>query len=256
MRRFAFPLLLLLVAAAARLGRVADPRRLDLALELAGPSLRHPLGCGDGGVDLLALASEALLRSLALAAVVALLALAVGTTLGATAALAGGRLEGALGRACDAVQAFPSFVLALGILAAVPHPTRLHVAVVLSLTAWAPFARLSLAEIRVVRALAYVEAARALGASGPRVLFRHALPAALPTARAQLGTTAAALLVSDAALSFLGVGPTDGVALGALLDQGVGAIVRAPHVLLVGAGALCLGALALQALADRDADGS
>ncbi len=251
MRKLAFPLLLIAAAAIARLARSADPRRLDLGLELARPSFGHPLGCGDGGVDLLALASEALLRSLWLASVVALVALLIGTTLGGAAALAGGRLEVTLSRACDAVQAFPSFVLALGILAAVPHPTRVHVALVLSLTAWAPFARLALAEIRVVRGLAYVEAARALGGSRARVLFRHALPAALPTARAQLGTTAAALLVSDAALAFLGVGPSDGVALGALLDQGLGAIVRAPHVLLVGAGALCLGALALQALADE-----
>jgi ABC-type dipeptide/oligopeptide/nickel transport system permease subunit len=251
MRKLAFPLFLIVLAAIARLARADDPRRLDLALELARPTLRHPLGCGDGGVDLLALASEALLRSLWLASIVALVALVIGTTLGGAAALAGGRLDAVLSRACDAVQAFPSFVLALGILAAVPHPTRMHVAVVLSLTAWAPFARLALAEIRVVRGLAYVEAARALGGSRARVLFRHALPAALPTARAQLGTTAAALLVSDAALAFLGVGPSDGVALGALLDQGLGAIVRAPHVLLVGAGALCLGALALQALADE-----
>lgn len=251
MRKLAFPLFVMLFAAVARLARADDPRRLDLALELARPSLRHPLGCGDGGVDLLALASEALLRSLWLASIVALIALVVGTTLGGAAALAGGRLDAALSRGCDAVQAFPSFVLALGILAAVPHPSRVHVAAVLSLTAWAPFARLALAEIRVVRGLAYVEAARALGGSRARVLFRHALPAALPTARAQLGTTAAALLVSDAALAFLGVGPSDGVALGALLDQGLGAIVRAPHVLLVGAGALCLGALALQALADE-----
>ena len=249
--RLYFPLIVVLVAIVARLSRAVDPRRLDLAAELATPSRVHPFGCGDGGVDLLALSSEALLRSVALASIVSLFALVVGTTLGAFAGLAGGWVARSVRRFCDAMQAFPSFVLALGVLAAIPSPTRVHVALVLSLTAWAPFARLALAELKVVRSLPYIEAARALGASGARVLLRHAIPATMPVARAQLGSTAAALLVSDAALSFLGVGPADGVSLGALVDQGVGAIVRAPHVLWVGAATLALGSLSLQAIADR-----
>jgi peptide/nickel transport system permease protein len=253
MKRLLFPLALVLAAAIARLAtalRGIDPRRLSLDLELARPSLAHPLGCGEGGVDLLALVAEALLRSLALTALVALLALVIGTTLGAAAGLAGGAIARFAHRVCDTVQSFPSFVLALGVLAAVRSPSRWHVAAVLSLTAWAPFARLALAELKVVRGLQYVEAARAMGATSGRVLLRHAIPATLPVARAQLGSTAAGLLVADAALSFLGVGPSDGVALGALVDQGLGALVQAPHVLFVGAGGLALGALALQAIAD------
>lgn len=252
MKRLALPLVVVVAALVARLLRAADPRRLDLSHELCAPGAGHPLGCGDGGVDLLSLASEALLRGMLLAAVVAALALVIGVSIGAAAGLRGAFLARALARACDAVQAFPSFVLALGVLAAIPHPTRVHVGLVLLATAWAPFARLALAELRVVRGLSYVEAARALGAPPLRVLLRHAIPATLPVARAQLGSTAAALLVSDAALAFLGVGPSDGVALGALIDQGVGASLRAPHVLLVGAAALCLGALSLQAIADPE----
>lgn len=253
MKRLFFPAILVVAAVIARIVRADDPRRLELARDLLGPSRAHPFGCGEGGVDLLALAAEALIRGLALAAAVALVSLAVGTSVGAAAGLAGGRPARLLRRACDAVQAFPSFVLALGVLAAIPNPTRVHVGVVLALTAWAPFARLALAELRIVRGLAYVDAARALGASAGRVLFRHAIPATLPTARAQLGSSASALLVSDAALAFLGVGPADGVSLGALVDQGLGAIVRAPHVLLVGATTLACGALALQALAESTA---
>lgn len=252
MKRLLLPAVLVVLAALARLLRAADPRRLDLAVELARPSLRHPFGCGDGGVDLLALSAEALLRGMLLSAVVAALALAIGTTLGAWAGLRGGTIERVVQRFCDFMQAFPSFVLALGVLAAIPRPSRWHVGAVLLSTAWAPFARLALAELRVVRSLQYVEAARALGAPGIRVLLRHAIPATFPVARAQLGSSAAALLVADAALSFLGLGPSDGVALGALIDQGVGASLRAPHVLLVGTAALCLGALVLQAIADPE----
>lgn len=251
MRRLLFPLAIVIVALLAR-ARSSDPRRLDLSLELARPSLRHPLGCGDGGVDLLAVASESLLRGMLLAAAVAAVALVIGTSIGAAAGLRGGAFARAVQRVCDLMQAFPSFVLALGVLAAIPRPTRVHVAAVLMLTAWAPFARLALAELRIVRGLQYVEAARALGAPPLRLLFRHALPATLPVARAQLGSSASALLIADAALSFLGLGPSDGVALGALIDQGVGASLRAPHVLLVGAVTLSLGALTLQAIADPE----
>jgi len=252
LKRLWIPILVVVAALVARVVRAADPRRLDLALELARPSLRHPLGCGDGGVDLLSLASEALLRSMALAGIVAAIALVIGTAIGASAGLRGGAVARSVQRLCDFMQAFPSFVLALGVLAAIPRPTRVHVAAVLLLTAWAPFARLALAELRVVRGLQYVEAARALGAPPLRVLLRHAIPATMPIARAQLGSSASALLLADAALSFLGLGPADGVALGALIDQGVGASLRAPHVLFVGAAALCIGALTLQAIADPE----
>jgi peptide/nickel transport system permease protein len=239
------------LVAAARYLRAADPRRLVLSLDLARPDAAHPLGCGDGGVDLLALASESLLRGWWLAAWVAALALAAGTLLGTAAGLAGGRWARATARVCDGVQAFPSFVLALAVLAAIRHPQRWHVGLVLLATAWAPFCRLALAELRVVRSLPFVEAARALGATP--VLLVHALPAAWPTARAQLGTSAAALLVSDAALGFLGLGPADGVGLGALIDMGVGTSLRAPHVLLVGTATLCFGTLLLLWLADPSA---
>lgn len=251
MKRLWFPIAIFAVALLAR-ARPIDPRRLDLSRELAKPSLSHPLGCGDGGVDLLAVASEALLRGMLLAAIVAAIALCLGTALGAAAGLRGGAFARTIQRACDLMQAFPSFVLALGVLASIPRPTRVHVAAVLLLTAWAPFARLALAELRVVRGLQYVEAARALGAPPLRVLLRHAIPATMPVARAQLGSSASALLIADAALSFLGLGPSDGVALGALIDQGVGASLRAPHVLLVGAITLSLGALTLQAIADPE----
>src|SRR5262249_21046573 len=159
-----FPVVVVFAAALARALRSDDPRRLNLAFELLRPSLQHPFGCGEGGVDLLALASEALLRSFAVASIVAVCSLLIGTGVGSAVGLEGGHLERAVRRACYFVQSFPSFVLALGILAAVPHPTRIHVGLMLALSAWAPFARLALAELRVVRGLAYVEAARALGA--------------------------------------------------------------------------------------------
>jgi ABC-type dipeptide/oligopeptide/nickel transport system permease subunit len=227
-------------AATVRLARAADPRRLVLADSLAAPSLAHPFGCGEGGVDLLSLSMEASARAVLLALAIGLVSTAIGTTAGAIAGMRGRGGAATLARICDTLQALPTFILALAVLSMVRRPTRWHVAAVLAATAWAPFTRLALAEMRVIRDLAFVEASRALGASRWRVLFRHVLPALGPSARAQLGTTAAALLVSEAALAYLGVGPADGVSLGALVDQGVGAMVRAPHVLVVASATLLM----------------
>ena len=72
------------------------------------------------------------------------------------------------------------------------------------------------------------------------IVRKHILPNLLPVASVQLGASAAATLVSEAALSFVGLGPTSGVSLGSVLDQGVVAMLRAPHVLVIGALSIAL----------------
>jgi peptide/nickel transport system permease protein len=228
------PLSALALAAAAAASSSRAPDRLEPALAWCSPSVSRPLGCGEGGVDLLAVVAHSEIRGVALAIAVGLVGFAVGTPLGAASALARGRLESAVLRACDLLQAFPSFLLALAVLSAVRQPTRVHMGAVFVLTAWAPFARLALVQTRVLRDLSFVEAARALGAGKLVVLARHVLPNVLSVAAVQLGATGAAIVVSEAALGFVGLGPRDGVSLGAVLDQGVAAMLRAPHVLLVG----------------------
>jgi len=225
----------LAVAAAATLAASAPPDRLDPALAWSGPSGARPFGSGEAGVDLLPLVASAVLRGVALACAVALAGMGLGTPLGAAAALARGRFERAVDRVCDLLQAFPTFLLALAVLSAVRSPTRVHLGFVFAITAWVPFARLALAETRVLRGAAFVDAATALGAGRAAVIVRHVVPNLLGVVAVQLGSTAAATVVSEAALAFVGFGPRDGVSLGNVLDQGVAAMLRAPHVLVVGA---------------------
>jgi peptide/nickel transport system permease protein len=232
------PLAVVALGAAGVAWFLRAPERLDPARAWCVPSAARPFGCGEGGVDLLAVVAHAEVRGVALAIAVALVGFAIGTPLGAASALARGRLERGVLRACDLLQAFPTFLLALVVLSAVRAPTRLHVGAVFALTAWAPFARLALVQTRVLRDLAFVDAARALGASRWAVLGRHVLPNVLGVAAVQLGATGGAIVVSEAALGFVGLGPRDGVSLGSVLDQGVAAMLRAPHVLLVGATAV------------------
>jgi peptide/nickel transport system permease protein len=226
--------LVLAVAAAGAALATRAPDRLAPEDAWCSPSLARPLGCGEAGVDLLALVTNATLRAAALAAVVALIGFAFGTPLGAAAALRRGALERLVDRACDLLQAFPTFLLALTVLSAVRTPTRFDLGCVFALTAWAPFARLALVQTRVVRGAAFVEAASALGLGPGAVLVRHVLPNVLGVVAVQLGSTAAAIVVGEAAFAFVGFGPRDGVSLGSVMDQGVAAMMRAPHVLLVG----------------------
>lgn len=223
----------------------ANAGRLDPNIAWASPSRAHWLGAGEAGVDVLGVISWGALRGGILAVIVAILGFAIGTPLGALAALRRGSFERVVERACDFAQAFPSFLLALAVLASVRTPTRFHLGVVFSITAWAPFARLALAETRVLRHAAFVEAAFALGLETRAVVTRHILPNLLGTAAVQLGSTASAVLVSEAALSFLGFGPRDGVSLGDVLGQGVAAMLRAPHVLASSSLAIFLTSAAL-----------
>ncbi|AKV00948.1 Dipeptide transport system permease protein DppC [Labilithrix luteola] len=230
----------LVVAAGSR-----SPVRLAPELSWAAPSSAFPLGCGDAGVDLLAVVAHATLRGIALAASVAAIGFVIGCPLGAAAGLFRGRFERVVARACDLVQAFPTFLLALVVLSAVRSPSRVHLGVVFAITAWAPFTRLALAQTRVLRDAAFVEAARALGGGNVRVVALHLVPNLLGVVAVQLGAAAAAIVVSEAALSFVGFGTPDGVSLGSVLDQGVAAMLRAPHVLLVGAASVFAASVSL-----------
>ncbi len=249
------PLGVLLSASVAVCALVARaPDRLDPERAWCGPSSARPLGCGEAGVDLLSLVAHAEVRGVALAVAVALFGFAFGTPLGAAAAMARGRFERFVDRACDLLQAFPSFLLALAVLSAVRSPSRVHLGFVFAITAWAPFARLALVQTRVLRGASFVEAAVALGARPVGVLFRHLIPNLLGIVAVQLGSSGAAIVVSEAALSFVGLGPRDGVSLGSVMDQGVAAMLRAPHVLIVGAVAVFVTSASML-IAGRAAEG-
>jgi peptide/nickel transport system permease protein len=231
---------LALATATFALGSARSPSRLFLDLSWAPPSAARPLGSGDAGVDLLALVSHATARALLLAAAVAVIGFLVGTPLGAAAGLFRGRFERWTLRACDLVQSFPTFLLALAVLSAVKTPSRLHIGLVFCITAWAPFARVAAAQARVLGESQFVEAARALGLGRAAIVVVHVIPNLLGPVAVQIGTSAAGVVLGEAALGFVGLGPPDGVSLGALLEQGTLSMLRAPHVLTVGALAVVL----------------
>ena len=225
--------------------------RFVLQQAWAPPSVSHIFGCADGGLDVAHFVVFAVGYVLVLALVVSLVGALVGTALGATASYLGGAAERLLLKTCDLIQAFPNFLLALAVLAAVEKPQRWHIAAVFALTAWAGFARLTAVISRKLVVAEFVIAAKAYGASRSAILARHIVPHVLGPVAIQAGTVAAGVVISESALAFVGLGPADGISLGVLIEQGAAGMLRAPHVLIVGAVAVALASGACQWVAER-----
>ena len=212
---------------------VTDPGRQDLALRLTGPSLTHPFGLDELGRDILARMLAGARISFAVAVVVVSVSAGIGTMVGAIAGYVGGVVDEVLGRLIDILLAFPGLLLAIA-LVAVLGPSLGNVLLALTVIGWVGYARLARGQVLRVRHLGYVEAARALGASGPRVLLRHIVPAVVPTAVVQASLGMAGAIIGEAALSFLGLGvqpPTP--SWGAMLSGGRAHLLDAPHLTLV-----------------------
>ncbi|MGC4070328.1 MAG: ABC transporter permease [Polyangiaceae bacterium] len=240
------PLVLLTVSAGTLALSNRTPARLELPRTFAGPMPSHPLGFGEGGLDLGAFAGHACLRVLVLALTVAGVSCAIGSFIGVIAAQRRNIVEHVIVRACDLVQAFPSFLLALAVLSAVAVPERWHLAIVFSLLGWAPFARLTHALARGLFRSEFVLAARAFGASRLHVGWFHVVPHLVGPLAVQMGASAAGVVLGEASLGFIGLGPSDGISLGALLEQGTAAMFREPRVLLVASSTIALTSGALQ----------
>jgi peptide/nickel transport system permease protein len=227
-----------------------DPSAQELALRLEGPSRLHWLGLDELGRDILARVMSGARVSMFVGLVVVSVSASIGALMGALAGYYGGLVDEVIGRVIDILLAFPGLLLAIA-LVAVLGPSLTNVALALSLIGWVGYARVVRAQVLQAREFEYVAAARAIGAATPRILVRHVLPAALPalTVQATLGIGGA--ILSEAALSFLGLGvqpPTP--SWGAMLNYGRAHILDAPHLTVFPGLAIALVVLGLNLLGD------
>lgn len=153
---------------------------------------------------------------------------------------AGGWVDDVVGRLMDVLLAFPGILLAIALVAAL-GPSLVNVVLALTVIGWVGYARLVRGQVLKVRELEYVQAARALGASAPWILVRHVIPATLSAVTVQATLGMAGAIISEASLSFLGLGvqpPTP--SWGTMLDAGRSHLFDAPHLTIVPGVAIAL----------------
>jgi len=209
-----------------------DPASQELALRLEGPSGSHLFGLDELGRDILARVLAGARISFLVGLTVVSVSALVGTTLGAVAAYFGGVIDDLVSRIIDVLLAFPGLLLAIA-LVAVLGPSLGNVLFALTIIGWVGYARLVRGQVLRAREFEYVQAARALGAGAGRVLWRHLIPTALPAVVVQATLGMAGAIISEAALSFLGLGvqpPTP--SWGTMLNGGRAHLLDAPHLTL------------------------
>jgi len=194
-----------LIAVAAPLLAPHRPLDLDVLTRLEPPSLAHPFGTDDAGRDNLSRVIYGARITVPTAFVVVLVATMVGGLVGAVSGYAGGRLDDLLMRVTDVVLAFPGFLLAMALTAAL-GPGLYHAMLAIVLVSWPETSRLMRGQMLSVKENDYVMAARALGVPAHRVVWAHLLPNAFPpvVVKATLDVGNAVILI--AALSFIGLG--------------------------------------------------
>lgn len=220
-----------------------------------GPSWDHLFGTDIIGRDVFSRIVLGARVSLRIGFSATAIALVIGITVGAIAGFFGGIIDTLVMRFTDIFLAIPYIVLAVAV-AAVFGRSENAIILVLGLTGWLAVSRIVRASFLSLKELEYVEAARALGLSRRRIMFRHIMPNALQPVivygTIAIGTT----ILAEAALSFLGVGPQDPTpAWGLMVAQGKGDLANAPHLVLAPGSAVALTVLAFVLVGDglRDA---
>lgn len=204
---FAFALFLVLVVCAALGPSLVphDPLASDTAAALSGPSAEHWFGTDQLGRDIFCRVVVASRLDLGIAISSVALAFGIGTLAGLAAGYCGGWIDRMVSRAVDTIMAFPLFVLAMGIVAALGNNVAniVYATAIINLPI---YARLSRAEANIRRNAGFVEAARLCGNSEARIVLAQLLPNIMPLMMVQVSLTLGYAILNASGLSFIGLG--------------------------------------------------
>jgi peptide/nickel transport system permease protein len=230
----AFMLALFVVGGvAAPLIAPRNPAAIDLEHRLEGPSNAHFAGTDELGRDTLSRLVWGARLSLAVSLSVVAVSLSFGLAIGGLAGYRGGWVDTALTTfAMNTFLALPGILLAIAF-AAFLGPGFINLVLALAIGGWAGYARLVRAQVMAVREKEYVEAARALGAGGMRIFFRHILPNIVQPVLVQAAIGMAGVILAEATLSFLGLGiPAPTPSWGSMLNDARSHLFDSPHLVL------------------------
>ena len=232
-----------------------DPYAIDLDLRNLPPSWDHWFGTDHYGRDLFTRVVYGARISLVIGLIPAFLSTCIGSVLGVVSGFYGGRTDFWIMRLADVVLAFPSLLLAMAIMYTL-GASLFNIFIALSVVGWASTSRIVRSQTLALKEKEFVEAARALGVSRGKIVFRHILPNCLPNIVVVFTMSIPAAIMQEAGLSFLGVGaqpPTP--SWGLLVSQGKEFIFSAPWVAILPGVAILVLVLAFNFMGDglRDA---
>lgn len=231
-----------------------DPAALELASGLQPPSIAHPFGTDQLGRDILARVLYAARIDLQIGTIGVTIPLVMGAIIGLFAGYYGGRLDAIIGRVIDVVTAFPFLVLVLAIVAML-GPGLINFYIAISVVSWVAYARLIRGEVLSAKSREYVLAARSLGSSTARIVFKHLLPNVMAPAFVFGMSDFVLDVLAGASLGFFGLGvqpPTP--EWGVMIAQGRNFIVTAPWVVLFPGLAIVVTSFCVSLIGDGLAD--
>ncbi|MEW6547615.1 MAG: ABC transporter permease [Bacillota bacterium] len=248
-------ILLYIVAIFAPFLAPYDPYAVDPARRLELPSAAHPMGLDELGRDVLSRVMYGTRVSLTVGFIAAGISLVVGVFLGALGGYYGGVVDNVIMRIVDVLMSVPEFLLIIAIVAAV-GPSLTTVMLVIGLTHWSGYARVTRGSVLSLRSREFVEAARALGGSNLLIILKHIVPNCLAPVIVLATLNVAGAILIESSLSFLGFGAQPPTASwGSILNAGRQYMRRAPHIALFPGLAITITVLAFNLLGDglRDA---
>jgi ABC-type dipeptide/oligopeptide/nickel transport system permease subunit len=209
-----------------------NPDKINLDSLSRPPGTEHPFGTDSKGRDIFARVISGGKISISVAVVAALVSAVVGFLAGLTAGYFGGLLDTAVMAIVDFVLSFPSLLLAIAITVVMP-PGIYTVMIALASVGWTSFARLIRGRVMTLKDAAFVDAARVLGCSHMRIMFLHLAPLCLPLALVLTGIKLGGFLLTEATLSFLGLGAQPPTATwGSMISANRTYILNAPWMVL------------------------
>ena len=198
-------LLFLAVALAAPLLSPYDPNAINAWKVLTPPSWQHWFGTDELGRDVFTRVLYGARISLKVGFVAVGIAVFIGTVVGLVSGYYSGVVDAVLMRVVDIMLCFPAFFLILAVITFL-EPSIWYIMMVIGLTGWMGVARLVRAETLSIREMDYIMAARSIGCSDRRIIFRHILPNAMSPVLVSATLGVAGAILTESALSFLGIG--------------------------------------------------
>jgi peptide/nickel transport system permease protein len=239
-----------LLATAAPIIAPFEPNAADWSVLRQPPSATHWFGTDELGRDVLSRTIWGARPTLMAGVVAVVIAMAVGVPFGTVSGYFGGAVDAVMMRITDGLLSIPALILAIA-LAAFLGPSLGNAMLAIGIAAAPIFMRLTRGQVVALRQEQFVEAARTMGFSHPRIMFVHILPNVVPVLVVQATLSMAAAIIAEAGLSFLGLGqqPPD-PSWGASLNAARSFIVDAPWMSIWPGAFICLAVFGTNLLGD------